>query len=87
MRSLRRFVDFLPLSNDKTTLPTKPVTDPGNRSVKAMSQLIPDDPNTPYNMIHVLKEVVDHGDMFEVMPEYAKNIVTGFARMEGQTGK
>ena len=86
MRSLRNFLDFLPLSNDKSTLPLKPVTDSGGRELPALTRLVPDDPNTPYDMIHVIREVVDHGDLFEIMPEYAKNIVTGFGRMEGQTG-
>ena len=87
LRATRRFLDFLPLSNDKRTLPTKIVTDPPDRKVAALSHLIPDDPNTPYDMIHVVKQIVDNADFFEVMPTFAENIVIGFARMEGHTGK
>jgi len=85
LRAIRKLLDFLPLSNDDSTLPSKPAMDPIDRKLDALSQLIPDDPNTPYDMIHVIKEVVDNGDLFEMMPEFAKNITTGFARMEGQT--
>jgi len=47
--------------------------------------MIPDDPNVPYDMLDVVRKVVDDGEVFEIMPEYAGNIVTGFARMEGKT--
>lgn len=46
---------------------------------------IPDDPNLPYDMKDVIRQIVDHGDLFEIMPRYAENIVTGFARMAGHT--
>lgn len=85
LRAIRKLLDFLPLSNDSSTLPFKTSMDPIGRKLDALTQLIPDDPNTPYDMIHVIKEVVDNGDLFEIMPEFAKNITIGFARMEGQT--
>ena len=85
LRAMRRLLDFLPLSNDKNTLPKKDVTDPADRPINAIDHLVPDDPNTPYDMKDVITQVVDHGDIFEIMPDYATNIVTGFARMEGQT--
>jgi propionyl-CoA carboxylase beta chain len=44
-----------------------------------------DDPNSPYDMMDVIKQIVDHDDVFSIMPNYAKNIITCFARMEGQT--
>lgn len=47
--------------------------------------LVPDDPNVPYDMLSVVRKVVDEGDVFEIMPDYAKNIICGFARMEGRT--
>ena len=82
---MRRLLDFLPSSNDKSTLPIKEVTDPPDRLVPAVERLVPDDPNTPYDMKDVIREVIDHGDMFEIMPDMAQNIVTAFARMEGRT--
>jgi propionyl-CoA carboxylase beta chain len=47
--------------------------------------LVPDDPNTPYEMTSVIKKVVDDNTLFEIMPNYARNIICGFARMEGRT--
>jgi propionyl-CoA carboxylase beta chain len=82
---MRRLLDFLPNSNDKSTLPVKDATDPADRLVPSVERLVPDDPNSPYDMIDVIREVVDHGDIFEIMPNYAQNIVTAFARMEGHT--
>jgi len=85
IRAMRRLIDFLPSSNEKSTLPSKPVTDPGNRLCPALDHLVPEDPNSPYDMMDVIKQIVDHDDVFSIMPNYAKNIITCFARMEGQT--
>ena len=46
---------------------------------------MPDNPNKPYDMKELILKVVDDGDFFELQPDYAKNIVIGFARMEGQS--
>lgn len=46
---------------------------------------MPDDPNVPYDMLEIVKKVVDENTVTEVMPNYAKNIICGFARMEGRT--
>jgi len=85
IRAMRRLLDFLPSSNDKSTLPLKPATDPVDRLVPALDNLVPFDPNMPYNMKDVIRQVVDHGDMFEIMPNFAANIVTAFARLNGNT--
>lgn len=85
LRAMRRLLDFLPSSNDKSTLPVKDATDPANRLVPEVDRLVPDDPNTPYDMKDVIRAIIDHGDLFEIMPDWAPNIVTGFARMEGHT--
>jgi propionyl-CoA carboxylase beta chain len=45
-----------------------------------LSFVIPTDPNTPYDMHDVIRPIVDDGDFFDVMPSFAKNIITGFAR-------
>jgi len=68
MRAMRRLLDFLPSSNDKSTLPIKDVTDPADRLVPEVDRLVPDDPNTPYDMKHVIRAIIDHGDLFEIMP-------------------
>jgi len=85
LRAMRTLIDYLPSNNDASTLPRRPVTDDPDRSVPALDQLVPDDPNSPYDVKDVIREIVDHGSMFELQPEHAKNIVTAFARMEGQT--
>ncbi len=85
LRAMRTLIDYLPSNNEASTLPTRPVTDDPNRSVPALDQLVPDDPNSPYDVKDVIREIVDHGSMFELQPEHAKNIVIAFARMEGQT--
>jgi len=87
LRAMRRLMSFLPSSNDKSTLPVldQAAVDPADRLVPGAQRLVPDDPNTPYDMKNVIRQVVDHGEMFEIMPKYAQNIVTGFCRMEGHT--
>jgi propionyl-CoA carboxylase beta chain len=85
LRAMRRLLDFLPSSNDKASLPVKDVTDPGDRLVPEVERLVPDDPNTGYDMKDVIRQLVDNGDIFEIMPDMAKNIVTCFARFEGHT--
>ena len=50
IRAMRRLLEFLPSSNDKTTLPVKCTDDPSTRKVPAVERLVPDDPNTPYDM-------------------------------------
>eukprot|EP00565_Helicotheca_tamesis_P001046 CAMPEP_0185738904 /NCGR_PEP_ID=MMETSP1171-20130828/34126_1 /TAXON_ID=374046 /ORGANISM="Helicotheca tamensis, Strain CCMP826" /LENGTH=447 /DNA_ID=CAMNT_0028410289 /DNA_START=429 /DNA_END=1772 /DNA_ORIENTATION=- len=85
LRAMRNLIDYLPSSNDKRTLPSKPTADSPTRSCDALKYLVPDDPNTPYDMKDVIRQIVDNQDFFEILPNYASNIVTAFARMEGQT--
>ena len=85
VRAMRRLLDFLPSSNDKSTLPIKDVTDPPDRLVPEVERLVPDSPTASYDMKDVIRRIVDHGDIFEIMPDMAQNIVTAFARMEGRT--
>jgi propionyl-CoA carboxylase beta chain len=85
LRAMRKLLDLLPQSNDKSTLPEKKATDSPNRLCPAVDRLVPYDSNTPYDMRDVIRQIVDHGEMFEIMPAYAQNIVTAFCRMEGHT--
>jgi hypothetical protein len=52
---------------------------------RSLDTLVPDSPNKPYDMKELITKTVDDGDFFELQPEYAKNIIVGFGRMEGQT--
>src|SRR6266436_56285 len=81
---LRRFVDFLPGSN-RAAAPARPTSDPRARTEPSLDTLIPANPNKPYDMKELIGKVVDDGDFFELQPNYAANILVGFARMEGAT--
>eukprot|EP00924_Labyrinthula_sp_SR-Ha-C_P014657 maker-scaffold_74-snap-gene-0.17-mRNA-1 protein AED:0.02 eAED:0.02 QI:120/1/1/1/0.66/0.5/4/161/529 len=89
LRETRKLVDLLPLSN----LEKPPVN--GYRNVKspeevdetgvALDHIIPTDANVPYDMKLVIKKIVDPLSFYELHENYAKNIVTGFGRMDGKT--
>jgi propionyl-CoA carboxylase beta chain len=81
---LRRFIDFLPASN-RAPPPLRPTTDPRDRVEPSLDTLVPKNPNRPYDMKELIEKVVDDGDFFEIQPDFARNILIGFARMEGST--
>jgi propionyl-CoA carboxylase beta chain len=78
----RRFIDFLPPSNREPP-PTRPCADPVERAEPSLDSLVPASPNQPYDMKELIEKVVDDGDFFELQRDYARNILTGFARLEG----
>ncbi len=80
----RRFFNFLPLSN-RHKPPHRDTTDDQSRSEPSLDTLVPDNPNLPYDMKELIFKVVDEGDFFELQTHYARNIIIGFARMEGRT--
>jgi propionyl-CoA carboxylase beta chain len=80
----RRFIDFLPASNREKP-PERPCLDPIDRDDASLDTLIPDNPNKPYDMRELILKVVDEGDFFELQPDFAPNILIGFARMNGST--
>lgn len=79
---IRRLIGFIPSSN-REPLPCLPVTDPADRLDYSLDTLVPDNTNVPYDIKELIVKVVDDGDFFELQADYAKNIVIGFARMEG----
>ena len=81
---MRRLMDFLPSSN-LSGVPELPTRDPWDRLEPSLDTLIPDNPNKPYDIKELIHKVVDEGDFFEIQETFARNIVTGFARMEGRT--
>jgi propionyl-CoA carboxylase beta chain len=81
---LRRLYNFLPLNN-KQEAPVQPTNDPAERLDLSLDTLVPDNANKPYDMKELLVKVVDDADFFEIQPDYAKNIIVGFGRMNGQT--
>ncbi|MFZ9640481.1 MAG: acyl-CoA carboxylase subunit beta, partial [Hylemonella sp.] len=81
---LRRLYNYLPLSN-REKAPVRKSGDPIDRQEFSLDTLVPDNPNKPYDMKELILKTVDDGDFFEIQPEYAMNIIVGFARMDGQT--
>ncbi|WP_114393983.1 acyl-CoA carboxylase subunit beta [Oleisolibacter albus] len=80
----RQFFDYLPLSNRQSP-PVRPSPDPADRQDFSLDTLVPANPNKPYDMKELILKVVDEGEFFELQPDYAKNIITGFGRMQGST--
>jgi len=81
---LRRLFNYLPLNN-KEKAPVRKSGDPIERMDMSLDTLVPENPNKPYDMKELIVKTVDDGDFFELQPDYAKNILIGFARMDGQT--
>ncbi|MDX6748349.1 acyl-CoA carboxylase subunit beta [Geminicoccaceae bacterium 1502E] len=84
IHELRRFIDFLPLSNREQP-PLRPTADPADRDEPSLDTLVPPNPNKPYDVKELIEKVVDEGDFFEIQPDFAKNIVIGMARIDGAT--
>jgi propionyl-CoA carboxylase beta chain len=82
LEDARYLLSFLPQNNLESP-PFASPRDPVDREDESLDTLIPDSPNKPYDMKDVIARVVDDGDLLEVQPEYAKNIVCGFARLGG----
>ena len=81
---IRRLFDFLPLNNREDP-PVRPVFDKHDRIDESLDTLVPDNPNMPYDMKELVRKIADEGDFFEIQPDYAKNILCGFIRLEGRT--
>ena len=84
LNQLRRLIDFLPLSN-RTGVPERPTFDLRDRVEPSLDTLVPENANMPYDMGELVLKMVDEGDFFEIQPDFAKNIIVGFGRMEGRT--
>jgi propionyl-CoA carboxylase beta chain len=81
---MRRLIDFLPASNTDDIPHLQSFDDP-DRIDMSLDTLIPDNPNKPYDIKELIVKIVDEGDFFEIQEAHAKNIVTGFGRIEGRT--
>ncbi len=84
LMEVRRLVDFLPLNN-REKAPVRPFFDDVAREEASLDTLIPENPNQPYNMHELIEKIADEADFYEIQENFAKNILTGFIRMEGQT--
>lgn len=79
---IRELVSFLP-SNNMEDPPVKSTIDPSDRTDEKLQELVPADPNKPYDMHDIIQSVIDNKHFLEVQPQYAKNIICGFARFAG----
>lgn len=81
---IRKLLSFIPQNNLEEP-PMVPCYDPIDRLEDTLNDIIPDDPNKGYDMYSVIGAIVDNGEFFEVQKDYAKNIIIGFAHMNGQS--
>src|SRR5699024_7503149 len=84
LAEVRRLVDLLPLNN-RDKAPVRPFFDDPGRIEPSLDTLIPSNANTPYDMKELIEKVADEGSFYEIQAEFAKNIITGFIRLEGRT--
>ena len=80
---IRELLGFLP-SNNLEDPPRRATNDPATRRDSALDSLVPEDPQRPYDMKDAIHSVVDDGYFFEVHEHFARNLVVGFARMDGR---
>ena len=84
LEGIRKLISFIP-SNNMEDPPVVECNDPLDRIDEKLDDLIPDNPNKPYNIKDLINSVVDDGDFFEVHADFAQNIVVGFARLGGRS--
>ena len=84
MDMIKKLLSYIP-SNNTEEAPRVECTDPVDRKADLLNDILPDDPNKAYDMYKVITAVTDNGEFFEVQPKFAKNIITGFARFNGQS--
>jgi len=79
---IKELLSFMPQNNMEEPPRREPTDDPQRRE-PALDEIIPDEPNKPYDMKEVIRLVVDNGEFLEIHPLFASNIVVGFARLDG----
>ncbi len=83
LRAIRELLAFLP-SNNLTEPPLQSPQDSPDRMDARLVSVVPDSPDKPYDIVAVIRSVVDDARFFEIQAEFAKNIVCGFARLNGR---
>lgn len=84
LKLIRQLISFMPQNNMEET-PLVSCTDPIDRLEDKLNDIVPDNPKRSYDMYEVIGAIVDNGEFLEVQRDYAKNIIIGFARMNGQS--
>jgi methylmalonyl-CoA decarboxylase alpha subunit len=80
---IRTLLSYLPSNNLENPPYLETGDDPG-RMDESLNDIIPDNPNAAYDMVELIQKVVDNGEFFQTQPLYAPNMLTGFARINGQ---
>jgi len=80
---IRELLSFIP-SNNLEDPPVKPTIDASDRAEESLQNVVPADPNKPYDMQDIIQKVIDNKHFLEVQPQYAQNIIVGFARFGGK---
>jgi len=83
LRRIRKLLTYVP-QNNLDDPPARPTSDPWNREDASLDRIVPEQSNQPYNIKDIILKVVDDGEFFEVQEHYAKNIVVGFAHLDGR---
>ena len=81
---IKELISFMP-NNNMEDPPRRETNDPPDRVSEELNLMIPDDPNQPYDIRKIIREVLDENYFFEVQPDYAKNIVIGFGHLGGKS--
>ncbi len=81
---IKTLISYIP-QNNMEEAPRVECTDPIDRKADILNEILPDDPNKAYDMYKVITAITDNGEFFEVQPKFAKNIIVGFARFNGQS--
>ena len=84
LEMIKTLLSYIPSNNMEET-PRKECDDPIDRMEDSLNEILPDDPNKAYDMYKVISAITDNGEFFEVQPKFAKNIIVGFARFNGQS--
>ena len=84
LNKVRDLLSYLP-SNNLETAPVYAAGDDPNRQIPEFNDIIPENPNKAYDIYDIIRKLADNGVFYDVMPHYAKNMVTCFIRMDGQT--
>jgi len=81
---IRELLSYLP-SNNMEDPPVKATKDDPNRVEPSLNQIVPENPNQPYDMKEIINKITDDGMFFEIQEDFAKNIIIGLARLNGKT--
>jgi propionyl-CoA carboxylase beta chain len=84
LRTIRELLSYLP-QNNREDPPRKRTTDPADRMDAALDTLVPEQSNLPYDIKEAIRRIVDDGEFFEVQEHFARNLVVGFARLDGRS--